>query len=406
MKATDIVKNYYAALDSHDFAKARALMHDRFRFVGPMMEASSPEDLFGKMKGFDCTFTNRMVHMVESGNTVGSLFDCTFSKPFQATIRMSEWFTVEGGKILSSNLVYDTRQMPMPAPAASLDSSMAYDEALAQRIRDILADRGDVVEQKMFGGVAFMVGGRMACGPHGDRLIVRIGAEAAAKYIGKPHVKPMDFTGRVMRAFATIEPEGLRTSAQLRRWVTMAAEFAATEGPRKQSAEYSGDGRATTTMKKATTTMKKTKCGSKEGKVGDSPPRLIDARSKVLTDWRGATLARVRMLIRQADPEAVEEVKWRKPSNSMAGVPVWSHDGIICTGETYKDKVKLTFVKGAALADPSGLFNSSLDGNARRAIDIHEGDKVDEAALKDLIRAAVALNLKGKSKPKPRRAKG
>ncbi|MDQ1538984.1 MAG: hypothetical protein QOE58_3377 [Actinomycetota bacterium] len=111
-----------------------------------------------------------------------------------------------------------------------------------------------------------------------------------------------------------------------------------------------------------------------------------------LSDWRGETLARVRALIKQADPEVVEEQKWRKASNAMAGVPVWSHDGIICTGETYKDKVKLTFAKGASLEDPSGLFNSSLEGNTRRAIDLREGDKIDEKALKALIRNAVALN--------------
>jgi hypothetical protein len=109
------------------------------------------------------------------------------------------------------------------------------------------------------------------------------------------------------------------------------------------------------------------------------------------SDWRGETLARVRTLIREADPDAVEEAKWKKPSNP-AGVPTWSHDGIICTGETYKDKVKLTFARGAALKDPSGLFNSSLEGNLRRAIDILEGDKLDERALKALIRAAVDLN--------------
>src|SRR6266850_8166364 len=145
-------------------------------------------------------------------------------------------------------------------------------------------------------------------------------------------------------------------------------------------------------MKKATPTMKKTKSGSKEGKGGDSPSRLIDARIKELRDWRGKTLVRIRMLIKQADPEVVEEVKWRKPSNSMLGVPVWSHAGIICTGETYKDVVKMTFAKGASLKDPSGLFNSSLEGNTRRAIDFHEGDKIDEKALQALIRAAVALN--------------
>jgi hypothetical protein len=136
-------------------------------------------------------------------------------------------------------------------------------------------------------------------------------------------------------------------------------------------------------------TMEKTKSGSKEGK--DSPSQLIDARIEELNDWRGETLARIRKLIHDADPEVVEEAKWRKPSNP-AGVPVWSHGGIICTGETYKDKVKLTFAKGASLKDPRGLFNSSLDGNARRAIDLHEGDKIDEQALKALIRAAVLLN--------------
>jgi hypothetical protein len=127
---------------------------------------------------------------------------------------------------------------------------------------------------------------------------------------------------------------------------------------------------------------------------------LIDEKIKELGDWRGKTLAKVRTVIHQADPEIVEEWKWVKATRP--GTPVFSHGGIVCTGETYKDVVKMTFAKGAALKDPSGLFNSSLDGNVRRAIDIHEGDKIDESALKDLIRAAVALNLKGKSKPKPR----
>jgi hypothetical protein len=124
---------------------------------------------------------------------------------------------------------------------------------------------------------------------------------------------------------------------------------------------------------------------------------FIDEKIKELGDWRGKMLAKVRGIIHQADPEIEEEWKWR-------GTPVFSHGGIVCTGETYKNAVKMTFAKGAALKDPSGLFNSSLDGNVRRAIDIHEGDQVDEAALKDLIRAAVALNLEGKTKPKPRRA--
>jgi hypothetical protein len=142
-------------------------------------------------------------------------------------------------------------------------------------------------------------------------------------------------------------------------------------------------------MKKGIAPLRKS--NSKEGGGGDSPSRLIDAKIKALGDWRGEMLARVRAIIKQADPDVVEEVKWRKPSNPM-GVPVWEHDGIICTGETYKAVVKLTFAKGAALKDPSGLFNSSLDGNVRRAIDIHEGAKIDEKALKALIRAAVALN--------------
>jgi hypothetical protein len=130
--------------------------------------------------------------------------------------------------------------------------------------------------------------------------------------------------------------------------------------------------------------MKK-KSGAKEGRGGDSPSQLIDARIEELSDWRGETLARIRTLIKQADPEVVEEWKWR-------GVPVWSHAGMICTGETYKNLVKMTFAKGASLEDPSSLFNSSLEGNTRRAIDCHEGDTIDEKALKALVRAAVALN--------------
>ena len=129
---------------------------------------------------------------------------------------------------------------------------------------------------------------------------------------------------------------------------------------------------------------------------------LIDNRIKELGDWRGKMLAKVRGIIHEADPEIVEEWKWVKPSSP--GTPVFSHGGIVCTGETYKNVVKITFARGAALKDPSGLFNSSLDGNVRRAIDIREGDKIDEVALQDLIGAAVALNLKGRGKPKPRRA--
>jgi hypothetical protein len=134
-----------------------------------------------------------------------------------------------------------------------------------------------------------------------------------------------------------------------------------------------------------------------EGNDGDSSSRLIDARIEALNNWRGETLARLRALIKEADPDVVEEVKWRKPSNAMSGVPVWEHAGIICTGETYRDKVKLTFAKGASLEDPSRLFNSSLEGNTRRAIDVHEGDTIDEKAFKDLVRAAAALNMAGRA---------
>jgi hypothetical protein len=140
----------------------------------------------------------------------------------------------------------------------------------------------------------------------------------------------------------------------------------------------------------------------KSGSIeNQSASGLIDKRIAELADWRGKTLSMMRKLIQDADPDVVEEVKWRKPSNSMLGVPVWSHDGIICTGETYKDKVKLTFAKGASLKDTGELFNSSLEGNTRRAIDIHEGEKVDARAFKALVRAAVDLNTTlGKGKPK------
>jgi hypothetical protein len=147
--------------------------------------------------------------------------------------------------------------------------------------------------------------------------------------------------------------------------------------------------------------MKK-KSGSTEAPGGGSPSQRVDAKIKELNDWRGETLARMRMLIKQADPEVVEEWKWVKPTNP--GTPVWSHDGIICTGETYKSVVKLTFAKGASLPDPARLFNASLEGNTRRAIDIHEGDEIDAGAFQALIRAAVALNTSG-AKAKPGRAK-
>ena len=137
--------------------------------------------------------------------------------------------------------------------------------------------------------------------------------------------------------------------------------------------------------------MKKSSPQEVESASSQSASSLIDAKIQALSDWRGEMLSRLRALIKQADPEVVEECKWKKPSNPW-GVPVWSHAGIICTGETYKSAVKLTFANGAALDDPAGLFNSSLDGNVRRAIDFHEGDKVNEKALNALIRAAVVLN--------------
>lgn len=139
----------------------------------------------------------------------------------------------------------------------------------------------------------------------------------------------------------------------------------------------------------------------------ESPSALIDARIEELPDWQGEVLSRLRRLIKQADPEVVEEVKWRKPSNSMLGVPVWSHAGIICTGETYREKVKFTFAKGAFLDDPTGLFNSSLEGKTRRAIDLNEGDEIDESAFSALVRAAVALNVSSSpGKPKGTTGKG
>jgi hypothetical protein len=149
-------------------------------------------------------------------------------------------------------------------------------------------------------------------------------------------------------------------------------------------------------MRKTTAMINKS--APKEGNEGESASQLIDARINELNDWRGETLAQIRSLIKLADPEVVEEWKWR-------GVPVWSHAGIICTGETYKNVVKMTFAKGASLEDPSGLFNSSLEGNTRRAIDIHEGDKIDEAALKALIRAAVALNTSARAARSQKRPK-
>ena len=144
--------------------------------------------------------------------------------------------------------------------------------------------------------------------------------------------------------------------------------------------------------------MKKSKAVAKEGKGGESSSQAIDARIDELGDWRGEMLARIRALINEADPEMVEDVKWRKPSNGMRGVPVWEHDGIVCTGETYKAAVKLTFAYGASLPDPKRLFNSSLEGNLRRAIDIKEGETVDAGAFKALVKAAVARNVAAKKK--------
>ncbi len=154
-------------------------------------------------------------------------------------------------------------------------------------------------------------------------------------------------------------------------------------------------------MKRATTLSNKTDTAKRAGERDASAARLIDARIEEIGGWRGETLARVRALIREADPGVVEDVKWRKPSNGMLGVPVWEHDGLICTGETYKAVVKLTFAKGASLEDPSRLFNASLEGNTRRAIDLHEGDKINEKAFKALIRAAVAFNTSTRAKKKP-----
>jgi hypothetical protein len=156
-------------------------------------------------------------------------------------------------------------------------------------------------------------------------------------------------------------------------------------------------------MKKAKPIATRMKSAASPEKGAGGASQLIDARIEALGDWRGETLARVRALIKAADPDVVEDVKWRKPSNSMLGVPVWEHDGIVCTGETYKAVVKLTFAKGASLEDPSHLFNASLEGSTRRAIDVHEGERIDEKAFKALVRAAVALNTSARTAALPRK---
>ena len=158
--------------------------------------------------------------------------------------------------------------------------------------------------------------------------------------------------------------------------------------PGKPKPKAKGTSRASKPRKSATQSTSPPKAGA----TGKPASRLIDQRIRDLGGWRGETLARMRALILEADPEMIEERKWRKPSNAMAGVPVWSHNGIVCTGETYTKVVKLTFARGASLPDPSRLFNSSLEGNTRRAIDIHEGEKVDADAFKVLVKAAVAQN--------------
>ena len=157
--------------------------------------------------------------------------------------------------------------------------------------------------------------------------------------------------------------------------------------------------RASKPLKAATRSKSPSKASAKAGATGKPVSRLIDQRDRALEDWRDETLDRMRALIMEADPEMIEERKWRKPSNAMAGVPVWSHNGIVCTGETYMKVVKLTFAHGASVPDPSRLFNSSLEGNMRRAIDIHEGEKIDARAFKALVKAAVARNGAPSKKP-------
>jgi hypothetical protein len=160
----------------------------------------------------------------------------------------------------------------------------------------------------------------------------------------------------------------------------------------KRASRASGARKPATKAKKTAKAGMKTKSPPKAGATGKSASRLIDQRVRDLGDWRVETLARMRVLVLEADPEIIEERKWKKPSNAMAGVPVWSHHGIVCTGETYKKVVKLTFARGASIPDPSRLFNSSLEGNTRRAIDIREGETVDAGAFKVLVKAAVAQN--------------
>ena len=162
--------------------------------------------------------------------------------------------------------------------------------------------------------------------------------------------------------------------------------------PSKPKAKAKAKAKGTQPASKSRKSASKAKSSSKTGATGKSASRLIDRPSRDSADWREDTLARMRALISEADPEMIEERKWRKPSNAMVGVPVWSHNGIVCTGETYKNVVKLTFTAGASIPDPSRLFNSSLEGNTRRAIDIHEGEQVDARSFKALVKAAVALN--------------
>jgi TfoX/Sxy family transcriptional regulator of competence genes len=244
---------------------------------------------------------------------------------------------------------------------------VAYDEDLADRIRELIGAGSPFSEKRMFGGLAFLVGGHLAIAASGQGgVLVRADPAKMDKLVATTAARVAEMRGRPMSGWLRVAPEHLRTKRQLSRWVTVGASYARSLPAKHQEGS-------------------RTNMATKKTSEAKSPSELIDGRIEELGDWRGETLSRLRDLVKQADPDVVEEWKWR-------GVPTWYHDGIICTGESYKAIVKVTFAKGASLDDPKGLFNSSLDGNVRRAIDFPEGAKVNATAFKALVRAAVKLN--------------
>ncbi len=256
---------------------------------------------------------------------------------------------------------------------------MGFDDHIA----DVFSAFGPIQLRRMFSGYGLFRDGLMFGLVIDDVLFLKADARNVGDFL-ELGLAPFTYArkGRMVHLSYYQAPDAVMDdSAKAAEWAQSAFEAALREASSKAKK-----------AKRTATSMKQTTKAAKSANATATPSRLIDARLKELADWRGQTLARVRALIREADPDVVEDVKWRKPSNAMRGVPVWEHAGLICTGETYKAVVKLTFAKGASLKDPAGLFNSSLEGSTRRAIDIREGDKINEKALVALIRAAVALN--------------